>query len=137
MAWTLSNTHTDARDVAARRAANVQSIATADAGSGNSKLRLYTAEDGALLATITLAKPCGTIDTPTGRIKLAQQSASGDLVAATGQPTFAQWLNGSGTVIGTCSVSAEAGDGDLKISGREDGMVFAGGYIALLAGLIG
>lgn len=137
MTWSLTAEHTTAREAAALRAANAQSIASADVGSGPSTLALYTEEGGVLLATIILAKPCGVIDAATGRIALKQASATGDLIAATGLPTFAQWRTGSGANHGSCSVSANGGDGDIKVNGRDDGMVFQGGYITLLEGLIG
>ena len=138
MAWTLTPAHQDARDDAARAAANAQTIALADAGAGASTVRLYDTDNPAtrvLLATITLDKPCASI--VTGKIQLHQASAVGDIVAATGVPTWAEWLDGAGALLATCTVSPEAGDGDLKISSRADGQIFAGGFITLEEGLIG
>ncbi len=48
-----------------------------------------------------------------------------------------QQLDGGGQMLATCTVSAEGGDGDLKISSRADGQIFAGGFITLEEGLIG
>ena len=140
MAWTLTQAHDDARAAAARAAANAHTITVADAGAGPSTLRLYTdadpvTEERTLLASIVLSKPCGTI--VSGKIQLAQADPLGDMVAATGVPTFAQWCDGNGVVIADCTVSNDAGDGDLKISTRQDGMIFEGGFVTLTEGLIG
>ena len=72
-----------------------------------------------------------------GQIQLAQADPTGDLVQITGVPTWAEWLDGGGQMLATCTVSAEGGDGDLKISSRADGQIFAGGLITLEEGLIG
>ena len=140
MAWTLTTPHNTARTTAAQAAANALTITVADAGAGPSTLRLYTDADPVTqerthLVTIVLSKPCGTI--VSGQIQLAQADPLGDMVAATGVPTFAQWCDGDGTVIADCTVSNDAGDGDLKISTRQDGMVFEGGFVTLTEGLIG
>lgn len=140
MAWTLTPAHQDARNAAAQAVANMQTIALADTGPAASTLRIYTDADPETderthLVTITLDKPCGTL--VSGQIALVQETAGGDMVLATGVPTWAQWLNGAGVAIASCTVSAEDGDGDLKISTRADGMVFAGGYVTLAEGLIG
>lgn len=140
MAWTLTPAHDAARTTAAQAAANAKTLQLADAGAGPSTLRLYTdadpvTQERAHLVTIVLAKPCGTI--VGGQIQLAQADPLGDMVAATGVPTFAQWCDGDGVVIADCSVSPADGDGDLKISTRQDGMIFAGGFVTLTEGLIG
>ena len=140
MAWTLTTPHNTARTTAAQAAANAKTLQLADAGAGPSTLRLYTDADPVTqerthLITIVLAKPCGTI--VSGQIQLAQADPLGDMVAATGAPTFAQWCDGDGVLIADCSVSNDAGDGDLKISTRQDGMIFEGGFVTLTEGLIG
>lgn len=138
MAWTLTQAHEELRTQAAQAAANARTVALADAGAGPSTLQIYDAADAAtrvLLATITLAKPCGVI--VDGKIQLQQASATGDVVLMTGVPTYAQWLDGDGQLLASCSVSAAGGGGDLTISSRADGQVFAGGFITLAEGLIG
>ncbi len=140
MAWTLTTPHNTARTTAAQAAANAETLQLADAGAGPSTLRLYTDADPVTqerthLVTIVLSKPCGTI--VSGQIQLAQADPLGDMVAATGVPTFAQWCDGDGTVIADCTVSNDVGDGDLKISTRQDGMIFEGGFVTLTEGLIG
>lgn len=138
MAWTLTPAHDAARTAAARAAANAHTITVADAGAGPSTLQIYDKQDPATrqkLATITLADPCGVL--VGGQIQLTQADPMGDLVQITGVPAWAEWLDGAGALLATCTVSAEGGDGDLKISSRADGQIFAGGFITLEEGLIG
>ena len=138
MAWTLTAPHDTARTTAAQAAANAKPLQLADAGAGPSTLQIYNKQDAGTrqkLATITLAKPCGQL--LGAQIQLTQADPMGDLVQTTGVPTWAEWLDGEGTLLATCTVSAEDGDGDLKISSRADGQIFAGGFITLEEGLIG
>ena len=138
MAWTLTTPHNTARTTAAQAAANAKTLQLADAGAGPSTLQIYDTQDAGTrkkLATITLAKPCGQL--VGAQIQLAQADPTGDLVQTTGVPTWAEWLDGDGTLLAACTVSAEGGDGDLKISSRADGQIFAGGFITLEEGLIG
>ena len=138
MAWTLTTPHNTARTTAAQAAANAKTLQLADAGAGPSTLQIYDTQDAGTrqkLATITLAKPCGQL--LGAQIQLTQADPMGDLVQITGVPTWAEWLDGGGQMLATCTVSAEGGDGDLKISSRADGQIFAGGFITLEEGLIG
>lgn len=138
MAWTLTQAHEELRTQAAQAAANARTVALADAGAGPSTLQIYDAADAAtrvLLATITLAKPCGVL--VDGKIQLVQADPMGDMVTASGEPTYAEWLDGNGDVIGSCTVSDAAGSGDLKISTRPDGLIFEGGFVQITGGLIG
>ena len=138
MAWTLTTPHNTARTTAAQAAANAKTLQLADAGAGPSTLQIYDKQDPATrkkLATITLADPCGVL--VGGQIQLAQADPMGDLVQITGVPAWAEWLDGSAQLLASCTVSAEGGDGDLKISSRADGQIFAGGFITLEEGLIG
>lgn len=115
-----------------RAARNAASIALADAGPAASAVRLYTAEDGALIGQRTLAKPCGVI-TGQGRIQLVPAAAA-DLVAATGKPTWATWCDGYGAVVAAGAVTAEDGDGPFKLSGTgPDGTLYAGGIVQLVS----
>ena len=138
MAWTLTTPHNTARTTAAQAAANAKTLQLADAGAGPSTLQIYDTQDAGTrqkLATITLAKPCGQL--VGAQIQLTQADPTGDLVQTTGVPTWAEWLDGGGQLLTSCTVSAEGGDGDLKISSRADGQIFAGGFITLEEGLIG
>ena len=138
MAWILTEPHNTARTASAQAAANAKTLQLADAGAGPSTLQIYDTQDAGTrqkLATITLAKPCGQL--VGAQIQLAQADPTGDLVQITGVPAWAEWLDGGGQMLASCTVSAEGGDGDLKISSRADGQIFAGGFITLEEGLIG
>ena len=138
MAWILTEPHNTARTASAQAAANAKTLQLADAGAGPSTLQIYDTQDAGTrqkLATITLAKPCGQL--VGAQIQLTQADPTGDLVQITGVPTWADWLDGGGQLLASCTVSAEGGDGDLKISSRADGRIFAGGFITLEEGLIG
>ena len=138
MAWTLTTPHNTARTTVAQAAANAKTLQLADAGAGPSTLQIYDTQDAGTrqkLATITLAKPCGQL--VGAQIQLTQADPTGDLVQTTGVPAWAEWLDGGGQLLASCTVSAEGGDGDLKISSRADGQIFAGGFITLEEGLIG
>ena len=112
-----------------RAARNAASIALADAGPGPASIKLYTAEGGTLLATRTLAKPCGVI-TAEGRIAL-QGAAVQDLVAASGAVAWATWCDGSGAPIAAGAVTDEAGAGPFKLRGATGTNVYEGGVVAL------
>lgn len=114
-----------------RAVRNQASITLADAGPDPSSIKLYTADGGTLLGTRTLDKPCGTINAE-GRIAL-QGAAGVDLVAASGEVTWATWCDGSGTAIAAGAVTDEAGAGPFKIKGTLGTLVYEGGVVALSA----
>lgn len=121
---------------AAHRAArNTATIATADAGAGNSSIKLYTAEGGTLLGTRTLAKPCGVLN-GAGRIVL-QLGAAQEMVTADGTATWAEWCNGDGAPIATGAVTDETGAGPWILEGTAGTQVYTGGVIGLSTALIG
>ena len=99
MAWILTEPHNTARTTAAQAAANAKTLQLADEGAGPSTLQIYDKQDAGTrqkLATITLAKPCGQL--VGAQIQLAQADPTGDIVQATGVPTWAEWLDGSGQI---------------------------------------
>ena len=114
-----------------RAARNAATIATADAGAGNSSIKLYTAEGGTLLGTRTLAKPCGVIN-GAGRIVL-QLSAAQEMVAADGTVTWAEWCDGDGDPIASGAVTDETGAGPWILEGTAGTQVYSGGVIGLSA----
>ena len=119
-----------------RAARNAATIAIADAGAGNSSIKLYTAEGGTLLGTRTLAKPCGVIN-GAGRIVL-QLSAAQEMVAADGIATWAEWCDGDGDPIATGAVTDETGAGPWVLEGAAGTQVYAGGVLGLsVTALIG
>ena len=113
---------------APRAARNAASSAHAEAGAGNSTLRLYAAEGGALLGTRTLNKPCGTVNAA-GRIALF--ATANDLVTETGSVTWLEWCDGNGTTILTGTVSDESGAGDFKLAGTAGTTIYQGGRVLL------
>ena len=114
-----------------RAARNAATIAIADAGAGNSSIKLYTAEGGTLLGTRTLAKPCGVIN-GAGRIVL-QLSAAQEMVAADGIATWAEWCDGDGAHIAMGAVTDETGAGPWVLEGTAGTQVYAGGVLGLSA----
>lgn len=114
-----------------RAARNQASIDMADAGAGNSSIKLYTAEGGTLLGTRTLAKPCGVVN-GAGRIVL-QLSAAQEMVAEDGTATWAEWCNGDGDPIASGTVTDEAGSGPWILEGTAGTQVYEGGVIGLSA----
>ena len=121
--------------VAHRAARNQASIDLADAGSAASSIKLYTAQDGDLLAVRTLAKPCGAIVPGTGRIALHGAEAT-DLAVATGQAAWAEWCDGDGVAIATGTVSDSEGSGDFRLQGASGTQIYAGGVVLLADGAL-
>lgn len=111
-----------------RAARNQASIDLADEG-GASTIKLYTEQGGTLLATRTLAQPCGTI-TSEGRIQL-MPAATSDVVAVTGTPTWAEWCDGAGVPIAAGAVTDEEGEGPFKLEGTGTMVIYAGGVVTL------
>ena len=146
--------NTPAHSLARKAARSAASIALADAGSGNSTLRIYTAPSGTLLAVRTLAKPCGVVRVD-GRLDL-QAGELDEVATNTGAATYAVWCNGAGLAISSGRVTDPSGnitDGTGAVVADPDGvgpfvlgnnggasvgtMVYAGGLVLLYAGLIG
>lgn len=127
-----------------RAARNAASIALADAGTGNSAIRIYTAPPaggGTLLATIALQKPCGAVSAETGRITLAPDLASPPLCVATGAAAWGEWVDGAGDVIASGSVAAEGSTEDacFYIIGTQPGstQLWVGGTLSLASIIFG
>ena len=121
---------------AAHRAArNQASLTLADAGVGTSCIRLYDAQGGQLLATLTLAKPCGRVDAQ-GRITLLG-AAVPDLVQATGRVAWAEWCDGAGNPIAAGAVTDAAGDGPFRLAGANGALIYEGGLVLLDGATLG
>ncbi len=139
MTLTLSVEHNTARLDA--------TVAFADAGSNPASISLYTGEQPALgaepgiapLVNLVLAKPCARVEQ--GVITLHQQEAEGDLITASGRPTWARWRNGQGALVADGTVSGEAGTGDFKVTGDPEdpasGFLFAGARARLSTSTLG
>lgn len=110
------------------------SIAYADTGALNSRIRFYDASDN-LLVTMVLAKPCGTI--VSNKLALEQNSPTGDQITAQGSAHHAEWINGNGDLVGSGLVTFE-GDTDpvtslypFKVAGTTGTLLYAGAYAIL------
>ena len=127
--------------IAHRIARNRASIALADAGEGNSAMRLYTQAGGVLLAIVPLQKPCGVVAPENGRIQLAPDLSAAPLCVATGAAGWGEWVNGDGTPIAAGSVAAAGSGADacFYIVGTVSGtpQIFAGGTISLSSLTVG
>lgn len=66
-----------------------------DSGSGAGTIKIRSSAD-ALLATITLTDPCGTVNGTTGQLTLT--AASSPNAAATGTAAYGELCNSTGTV---------------------------------------
>lgn len=134
----------------ARAARNAGSIAQADAGTGNSAIKLYTAQGGTLLAVRQLDKPSGTVRPADGRIQLVIGPVN-DVVAATGAATWGEWHAADGTVLATGMVTDQDGNvsdgvggltptgdvGPWVLQGTTGTQLYEGGLVLLITGLIG
>lgn len=103
-------------------------VAYADTGSGNSYIAVYDAAD-TLLATLLLAKPCGTVTA--GVLRLTQEQPGGDMIAATGQATHADWFAGNGTLVAQGAVTDESGTGPFTLGGTTGTQMYTGGRAIL------
>lgn len=118
-------------------------IAFADTGSGASTIHLYTdaaaadgsAPAGSPIASIALAKPCGSI--ADGQLTLHPADAAGALVLASATPRAAQWISADGLLVaaGTVTDTEHAGDfrigGAATASGDDSPQLYAGGLVLL------
>jgi hypothetical protein len=81
---------------------------------------------------VVLTKPCGAI--VDGVLVLAQQDASGDLIALDSLEAglqWARWFTAAGVPWADGDVSDEAGTGFYKLKGTSGTRVFAGGRAVL------
>lgn len=130
---------------AAAVAAQLQSmIARADLGAGNAQLVLYTTTRPTSIgdphadtpqATITLAKPSGTI--VDGALVLHVLDPAGAMVQADGLPRWAEWSAGDGVLLARCDVSDMDNGGGIRVvggstpPGETSPMLYAGGLVQL------
>lgn len=111
----------------AAQLAQLQGLADrADAGAGNSIVRLYITSRPASIADsnadspqaeIMLAKPCGSISGSS--FVLHARDAEGSRVAFSGIPRWADWVAADGTVLLRANVSDTANAGGWKVEGAE------------------
>ncbi len=115
MTLAISTAHNNARLAA--------TVAFADTGSANSRIRLYDVDD-TVLVTMTLTKACGTI--VDDKLVLQQLDPSGDLIGVSGSAVYGVWISGTGAIVAEGTVSDEAGSGDFKVAGTTGTMLYAG-----------
>lgn len=104
------------------------SIAYADLGVANSRIRFYDASDN-LLVTMVLTKPCGSI--VDNKLVLTQAALGGDQITTQGSAARAEWINGNGDIVGSGPATDEAGAGPFKIAGTTGTLLYAGAYALL------
>ena len=103
-------------------------LVLAETGSGNSYIVLYDAS-AAPLATLILAKPCGTVTEVV--LQLTQQEPGGDLIANTGLAAQADWFSGNGVLVASGLVTDESGTGPFILGGTAGTQLYAGGRAIL------
>ncbi len=104
-------------------------------GTDNATVEIYAAPRpalgvtaaGALLVTIELAEPVGTLET--GALTLTPTPEG--LILATGQAAWARVRNGNAALAWDCDVSELAGDGELKMPTTQ---LYAGGFTRIVSG---
>lgn len=110
-----------------------------DAGTGNAAVQIYGgtkpsaisgAPGSAMLVQIELTKPCGTV--ASGVLTLTQ-TADG-LIAATGQATWARFVDGDGLVVMDADCSDTTGTAPVKLVNTQ---LNEGGDARLASAVIG
>lgn len=123
--------HNDARLAA--------TLAHLDAGAGSAAVQIYggtkpdpitATPSGPLLAEIALTKPAGAI---TSNMLTLSQAADG-LIVATGQATWARFVNGDGAVVMDADCSDMAGSAEVRLVSTQ---LYAGGDARLASAVIG
>ena len=115
-------------------ARNAASVAYADSGPGNSRLRLYDGAD-VFLGACLLAKPCAELQTD-GTLLLLP-SPDPEIAVASGVAVRLEWCNGAGEVIAHGTVTDATGDGDFQLVGADGTQIYAGAQVLLQGVVIG
>ncbi len=125
--------------VAHNEARLAATLAHLDAGAGSAAVQIYGGTkpgtisgtpSSAMLVEIGLTKPAGTI--ASGALTLTQ--AADVLIAATGQATWARFVNGDGTVVMDADCSDMAGSAEVKLVSTQ---LYEGGDARLASAVIG
>ncbi len=119
-------------------------ITAADAGSGNSRIRIYntarpvtigTAHADAPQAEIVLAKPCASI--VDGLLVIHPADEAGAMVLQQGLPRWGDWISAAGVVLARGDVTDMAHDGCWRVmggqtpTGETSPLLYAGGLVVL------
>lgn len=115
-------------------ARNAASVAYADSGAGNSRLRLYDGAD-VFLGACLLAKPCAELQAD-GTLLLLP-SPDPEIAVASGVAVRVEWCDGAGVVIAYGTVTDAAGDGDFRLVGADGTQIYAGAQVLLQGVVIG
>ena len=131
MTLRITTAHNEARLTA--------TLAQLDAGTGNAAVQVYGGTkpgtisgtpSSAMLVEIELTKPAGTV--AAGALTLTQ--AADGLIAATGQATWARFVNGDGAVVMDADCSDMAGSAEVKLVSTQ---LYEGGDARLASAVIG
>lgn len=115
------------------------SIADLDSGTGNAAVRIYggvrpaTSNDvpgSAMLVQISLTKPCGTV---AGGLLTMTQLEDG-LIAETGDPTWARFVDGDGATCFDADAGAGAGAWEVQLA---QATLYAGGDARIVSAVFG
>ncbi|MCC4116342.1 hypothetical protein LLG90_13360 [Aromatoleum toluclasticum] len=117
----LSTAHTTARNAAARLPALQASFDLLDSGAAAPYVEIYGtarpaaggAPGGSPLVTVTMSNPPGTVDGALFRIVLTVPIEG--QIALAGDALWARIYDGAGAWWADCSVSDEAGSGEIKL----------------------
>jgi hypothetical protein len=104
-----------------------------DSGAGAGTIKIYTSVD-ALLATITLTDPCGTVNGTTGQLTLTASGAA--TASATGTAAYGVIANSTGTAY----LSLDTQAGTAAVSGKlvlNSLAITSGGAVTLISATIG
>jgi len=108
-------------------------LALVDAGAGNATLKIRNSSD-ALLCTITLTDPAGTVNGTTGQLTLTQSAAG--TASTTGTAAYAEVCSPAGTV----HLAIPAQQGTAAVSGKivlNTLSIVASGPVDMLSCVIG
>lgn len=114
-------------------------LAQLDAGAGNAAIQVFGGTRPAgisdtpgnpMLVEIELTKPAGAI---TSNMLTLSQDADG-LIVATGQATWARFVNGDGAVVMDADCSDMAGSAEVRLVSTQ---LYAGGDARLASAVIG
>lgn len=98
--------------LASKNAMATQVLTLIDAGGAAGRMELQTSA-GAVLATVTLAYPCGVVDAGTGILDFTPTAQA--LAAATGTIGKAVFKTSAGTEVFTANVSDKAGTAFVRL----------------------
>ena len=115
------------------------SINDLDTGTGNAAVRIYGGDrptapadmpTSPMLVQISLTKPCGTV--AEGMLTLTQLADG--LIAETGIPTWARFVDGNGTACFDCDAGQGEGAWEVQLA---QAILYAGGDAHIVSAVLG